>query len=418
MGALIYELIRLSAAFIILAIAASASAAETAKIKPFAVQVEESVLVDLRRRLGQTRWPDQIPGSDWEHGPDVDFVRELCEYWRTEFNWRTHEARINTWPQFTTRIDGIELHFIHAKSHHESATPLMLVHGWPGSFVEFLGVLGPLSDPENHGGKAEDAFHVVVPSLPGFGFSSKPREPGWNNARIAEVLAKLMERLGYEGYGAQGGDWGGGIVQWMAANDPHCLAAHSNYPPSFRRRASSRAEARRARVRAEELADHKGYWAIQGSRPLVLSYGLNDSPAGLASWIVDKFWAWSDHDGRMENSFSKDDLLTNIMLYWVTETMPSSVRIYYESRHRTSRPLAMTPFETRTKPPAPMGFALFPKEINVPSRSSVEKIVPNVVHWTEMSRGGHFAAMEQPESLVRDVRAFFAKVRRLEEPQQ
>jgi microsomal epoxide hydrolase len=391
--------------------AASALAQEVPAIKPFTIAVPDAALTDLRERLAQTRWPDQIPGSGWQHGPDTAYMKSLCEHWRTGFDWRAQEARLNQWPQFTTSLDGLELHFIHARSKHEKATPLLLVHGWPGSFVEFIHLLPMLTEPEKHGGTAEDAFHVVVPSLPGFGFSSKPREAGWSSQRMAEVIAKLMARLGYQKYGAQGGDWGGGIVRWLAANDERCLGAHSNFPPTGRGGQPTAAETERAQTRNAELADHKAYAAMQGTRPLALAYGLNDSPAGLAAWIVDKFWAWSDHGGDLESSFRKDDLLANITLYWVTETMPSAVRIYYESSHDAPRPSTMTPFPTRTSPPAPMGFALFPKEINVPARSAAEQSVPNVIHWTEFPRGGHFAALEQPEALARDVRAFFGKVR-------
>jgi pimeloyl-ACP methyl ester carboxylesterase len=380
---------------------------------PFRVHVSDEVLEDLKRRLAMTRWPDQLPGSGWDRGPDTTYLMSLCDYWRTGFDWRAQEARLNAWPQFTVALDGLEVHFIHARSRHDHATPLVLVHGWPGSFVEFLDVIGPLTDPQAHGGKAEDAFHVVVPSLPGFGFSSKPREPGWNSQRMAEIVAKLMARLGYERYGAQGGDWGGGIVRWLAANDERCLGAHSNFPPMARSDKDTTAEARRAEQRMAELADHKAYGAIQGTRPLALGYGLNDSPAGLAAWILDKFWAWSDHDGNLESRFSKDALLTNITVYWATQTMPSSVRIYYESSHTAPRPTTMTPFQSRQSPPAPMGFALFPKEINVPSRAGVERIVPQVIHWTQMPHGGHFAAMEQPALLIQDIREFFEKVRRL-----
>jgi pimeloyl-ACP methyl ester carboxylesterase len=393
------------------------AADELPAFTPFKVHVEDSVLTDLRERLAKTRWPDQIPDSGWQHGPDTADLKTLCEHWRTDFDWRAQEARLNQWPQFITRIDGLDLHFIHARSRYENATPLVLVHGWPGSYVEFLEILGPLTDPEAHGGKAEDAFHVVVPSLPGFGFSSKPREPGWSSQRMAEVIAKLMARLGYERYGAQGGDWGGGMVRWLAASDPHCIGAHSNFPPFSRGGSPTPTETQRAEQRIAELADHKAYAVIQGTRPLALGYGLNDSPAGLAAWIVDKFWAWSDHGGRLENSFSKDELLTNITLYWVTGTMPSAVRIYFESSHNAPRPATMTPFESRKTPPAPMGFALFPKEINVPARSAVEQAVPNVIHWTEMPKGGHFAAMEQPEALVGDIRIFFSRVRRQETQQ-
>jgi epoxide hydrolase len=386
-------------------------AQETVDLKPFQVDIEDAVVADLHDRLSRTRWPDQIPDSGWERGSDVRYMRELCEYWRTEFDWPAQQARINQWPQFKARVDGLDLHFIHVRSKHQDAMPLVLVHGWPGSFVEFLDVIGPLTDPEAHGGKAEDAFHVVVPSLPGFGFSSKPSEAGWNSTRMAESIAKLMSQLGYDHYGAQGGDWGGGIVRWLASNDEHCIGAHSNFPPFSRGGNPKPTEVQRAEQRISELMDHKAYAAIQGTRPLALGFGLNDSPAGLAAWIVDKFWAWSDHNGKLENSFSKDELLTNITIYWATETMPSAVRIYHESQHSAPRPSTMTPFETRHSPPAPMGFVLFPKEINVPSRSAVEQSVPNVIHWTEMHRGGHFAAMEQPDELVKDMRIFFTIVR-------
>ncbi|MBI3861519.1 MAG: alpha/beta fold hydrolase [Planctomycetia bacterium] len=387
-----------------------------AKIRPFRIEVADSVLRDLKDRLAHTRFPDQIPGSDWGHGPDVAYVKELVAYWRDKYDWRAHEKQLNSLPQFITAIDGIDIHFIHVRSRHENATPLLLVHGWPGSFVEFQKIIGPLTDPEAHGGRAEDAFHVVVPSLPGFGFSGKPREAGWSSQRMAETMARLMARLGYRNYGAQGGDWGAGVVRWLAANDAACIGSHSNFPPFNRPEADplrgvTQAEVDRGQKRNAELADHKAYGAIQGTRPLTLGYGLNDSPAGLAAWIVDKFWAWSDHGGKLENSFTRDELLTNVTVYWVSETMPSSTRIYFESQHNQPRPSSMSAFTTRTGGPAPMGFALFPKEINVPPRAWVERAIPNVVHWTEMPRGGHFAAMEQPELLVADVRKFFSTIR-------
>jgi pimeloyl-ACP methyl ester carboxylesterase len=294
---------------------------------------------------------------------------------------------------------------------------LVLVHGWPGSVYEFYKIIPMLTEPEKHGGRPEDAFHVVCPSLPGFGFSEKPHERGWSSQRMAELIAKLMSRLGYQQYGAQGGDWGAGIVRWLATNDGgHCIGSHSNFPPSSRpaddpMRGVTAEEIARFERRQQELADQKAYGAIQGTRPLTLGYGLNDSPAGLAAWTVDKFWAWSDHGGDLEHSFTKDELLTNVMIYWVTESMPSAMRIYYESRHNLSRPESMTAFE-RSGTPAPMGFALFPKEINVPPRAWVERSVgEQMVHWTEMPRGGHFASLETPQLLVNDVREFFRKVR-------
>jgi pimeloyl-ACP methyl ester carboxylesterase len=379
--------------------------------------VDDAVLRDLKERLARTRWPDQIEGTGWEYGVPLAEMKPLVEHWRTGYDWRQREKRLNELDQFTTKIDGLEIHFIHVRSKHDGALPLVITHGWPGSFVEFQKIIGPLTDPPAHGGKAEDAFHVVCPSLPGFGFSSKPAERGWNSQRMAEVIAKLMARLGYERYGAQGGDWGSGVTRWLAANDRgHCLGGHSNFPSGSRPmddplRGVTPAELERFEQRRRELADQYAYGAIQGTRPLTLGYALNDSPAGLAAWIIDKFWAWSDHGGKLENSFTKDELLDNVMIYWVTQTMPSATRIYFESQHNLPRPASMTPFASAGQP-APMGFALFPKEINVPPRAWVERAMGgSLFHWTEMPKGGHFAAMEQPQLLVDDVRAFFRKVR-------
>lgn len=405
--------------FVLLAcvVAGVTAPAPAQEVKPFSIQVDDAVLADLQERLAKTRWPDQVPGSEWTYGVDLAYMKDLTEYWRTQYDWRKHEQALNEIAQFTTDIDGLQIHFVHVRSPHSHALPLVLVHGWPGSFAEFTKVLGPLTEPEKHGGRAEDAFHVVCPSLPGFGFSSKPAEPGWSSQRMAEVIAKLMARLGCSRYGAQGGDWGGGIVRWLASSDgAHCVGSHNNFPSGSPpaeepMRGVTQAERDRMQQRRKELSDQFAYAAIQGSRPLTLAYGLNDSPAGLAAWIVDKFWAWSDHGGRLENSFTKDELLTNIMIYWISQTMPSSTRIYFESSHNNPRPASMSEFRGAGKP-APMGFALFPKEINVPPRAWVERNMGGtLIHWTEMPRGGHFAAMEQPQLLVEDVRAFFRKVR-------
>jgi pimeloyl-ACP methyl ester carboxylesterase len=389
---------------------------EEPAVEPFTVAVDDSVLTDLRRRLASTRWPQQLDGAKWDHGVDLEFAKQLVEYWRTEYDWRKHERALNSLPQFKTVIDGLDLHFLHVRSSHAGARPLVLVHGWPGSVYEFYKMIPKLTEPQKHGGRAEDAFHVVCPSLPGFGFSSMPKERGWNSQRIAEVIAKLMDRLGYEKYGAQGGDWGAGIVRWLADNDgAHCIGAHSNFPMGSPPRKDpmrgvSEKEIARYRQRRKELADHKAYFSIQSTRPLTLGYGLNDSPAGLATWIVDKFWAWSDHDGDLERVLTKDELITNVMIYWVTETGPSSVRIYYESRHGSPRPSTMTPFES-SAPRAPLGFALYPREIGVPPRAWLERSLgKRLVHWTEMPRGGHFAALETPELLAADIRKFFAKI--------
>jgi pimeloyl-ACP methyl ester carboxylesterase len=379
------------------------------------------VLVDLKERLTRTRWPDEVAGAQWDYGVPLEYVRGLTNYWQSGYDWRKKEAELNSFPQFMTTIDGLDIHFLHVRSKHEGATPLVLVHGWPGSVWEFHKIIPLLTDPTAHGGRAEDAFHVVCPSLPGFGFSGKPIERGWSSARMAEVTAKLMAKIGYAHYGAQGGDWGGGIVRWLAANDgDHCVGAHSNFPPGIKpvddpMRGVTQAEMERYERRVAELADQKAYGAIQGTRPQTLGYGLNDSPVGLEAWIVDKFWAWSDHGGNLEHSFTKDDLLTDVMIYWVTQTMPSSTRIYFESQHNQPRPASMGPFESPHHQ-APMGYVLFPKEINVPPRAWVERSSgAAMIHWTEMPRGGHFAALEQPELLAADVRAFFSEVRALQE---
>ncbi|HZN34384.1 MAG TPA: alpha/beta fold hydrolase [Pirellulaceae bacterium] len=395
-----------------------AAAQDQAAIKPFQIAVPDDVLRDLQERLARTRWPDQIEGTGWEYGVPLSEMKPLVEFWRTGYDWRGQERKLNELNQFTTRIDGLDIHFVHVRSKEPGALPLVITHGWPGSFVEFQKIIGPLTDPVAHGGKAEDAFHVVCPSLPGFGFSSKPAERGWSSQRMAEVIAKLMARLGYERYGAQGGDWGSGVTRWLASADGgHCIGGHSNFPSGGQpmddpMRGVTPQEMERMQQRRRELADQYGYSSIQGSRPLTLGYGLNDSPAGLAAWIIDKFWAWSDHGGKLENSFTKDELLTNVMIYWVTETMPSATRIYFESQHNLPRPASMSAFQS-TGRPAPMGFVLFPKEINVPPRAWVERAMGgSLFHWTEMPKGGHFAALEQPQLLAQDVRAFFAKVRK------
>ncbi|HLF93363.1 MAG TPA: epoxide hydrolase [Planctomycetota bacterium] len=383
-------------------------------IRPYKVHVDDAVLADLRDRLARTRWPDQIEGSGWTYGVDVPYMKQLVEYWRTAFDWRAAERRLNAFDQFTTTIDGVELHFIHQRSKHPKALPLVLTHGWPGSVAEFLKVIGPLTDPEAHGGKADDAFHVICPSLPGFGFSSKPRIPGWNVSRMAETISILMDRLGYERYGAQGGDWGRNVTETLGRTDPRVIGIHLQFPPGPTPAGANPfegltpEEVDRMKRRNAELQDQRAYGAIQGTRPLTLGFGLNDSPAGLAAWVVDKFWAWSDHGGNLESSFTKDELLTNITIYWVTETMPSSTRIYYESGHPVPSWTSTRP--RRAKNDVPAGVALFPKEISVPPRKWVEKVY-NLVHWTEMPRGGHFAAQEQPGLLVEDIRKFFRAVR-------
>jgi pimeloyl-ACP methyl ester carboxylesterase len=382
------------------------------EIRPFRIRVEDAVLSDLNERLARTRWPQAVDGAAWEMGVPLEYVKGLVAYWRSGYDWRRAEAELNRLDHFVTRVDGIDLHFIHQRSKHPDALPLVLTHGWPGSVAEFLRVIGPLTDPEAHGGKAEDAFHVIVPSLPGYGFSSRPRDRGWDVNRMSEAILVAMDRLGYPKFGAQGGDWGRSITERLG-NDPRCVGIHLQFPPGSPpqgqdpKEGITAEEYERWTKRREELKDQYAYGAIQGTRPLTLGYGLNDSPAGLATWIVDKFWAWSDHGGNLESKFTKDQLLTNIMIYWATETMPSSVRLYYESGHPVQRPPSTRARRTNR---VPVAVALFPKEIHIPARKWVEKNY-NLVQWTEMPRGGHFAALEEPELFVGDVRTFFRNLR-------
>ncbi len=389
--------------------AATAQPQPKSAIQPFTIAIPDVVLTDLRDRLARTRFPDEIDKSAWEYGVDLGYMKELVAYWRDKYDWRTHEKKLNQLPQFTTEINGLKLHFIHQRSKEKNALPLVIVHGWPGSVYEFHKIIGPLTDPVAHGGKAEDAFHVVCPSLPGFGFSDRPREPGYSVNRMSDFVAKLMARLGYTRYGAQGGDWGANVARWLGTYDAkHLAGVHINFlgagPPKKADPFEGVIPAERERMekRRAELQNHGAYAAIQGTRPQTLGFALNDSPAGLAAWIVDKFWAWSDHRGNLENSFSKDELLTNVMIYWVTQTPASSARIYFERQPYSG---------DRKAGRTPVGVALFPKEINVPPRAWAQVQLPTMTHWTEMPKGGHFAALEEPGLLVEDVRKFFRTVR-------
>ena len=380
-------------------------------IRPFEIAVPDAVLADLRDRLARTRLPDDLPGTEWDYGTNRAYLEELLAYWRDDFDWRAQEAMLNGFDQFKTTIDGLDVHFIHQRSPHEDALPLVITHGWPGSFMEFHKIIGPLTDPTAHGGDAADAFHVVAPSIPGYGFSDKPTGRGYNPERMAEIIGGLMERLAYERYGAQGGDWGSIISRWLPVQHPERVAGvHLNMvtagPPQGVDDPTAGVppeELARTRARQEFFSTEQGYSGIQGTKPQTLGYGLNDSPAGLAAWIVEKYRTWCDCEGDVESRFTKDELLTNVTIYWVTQTITSSTRIYYESRFSPpSRPMGY--IET------PVGAAIFPHELFIPPRAWAEAAM-NVTHWTEMPRGGHFAALEQPELLTDDVRAFFRELR-------
>jgi epoxide hydrolase len=377
-------------------------------VESFQIRVDDSVLEDLQSRLARTRFPDEPEGMDWDGGIPIGYLRDLVGYWCNTYDWRGEESRLNDFEHFRTRIDGNTIHFIHARSPRPDALPLLLTHGWPGSVVEFLEVIPRLTDPEAFGGRAEDAFHVVAPSLPGYGFSEPPRSRGWDVRRIAQAFVVLMGRLGYARYGAQGGDWGAQVTTRIGALDPeHCAAIHLNMP------IGTRPEDPGA-LTDEEQADlaamgrfqrqEAGYANEQGTKPQTLGVALNDSPAGLLAWIIEKFRTWSDCDGHPENCFTREQLITNVMLYWVTQTSTSSARLYWES-NQSGVLTEELPFIG-----IPTGVARYPKEVLRWPRSWVETRY-NVTHWAAMPRGGHFAAMEQPELFGDDLREFFRTVR-------
>jgi len=381
------------------------------EIRPFRIDVPQADLDDLHDRLARTRWPDELPGVSWSRGVPLGYLGELAAYWRDGYDWRAQEARLNALPQFTTEIDGHNVHFLHVRSPEPDALPLVITHGWPGSIVEFLDVIGPLADPRGHGGDPADAFHLVIPSIPGFGLSGPTRESGWTERRVAGAFAELMRRLGYERYGAQGGDVGAGVSPDLGRVDPeHVVGVHVNaatvgfmpFPPLPEAELAELTDAEKARVEriAAFMSDEFGYAQIQSTRPQTLAYGLTDSPVGQLAWIVEKFQAWTHGSEVPEDAVDRDRMLTNVMLYWLTRTAGSSANIYYENMHAGQWP---------EPNPAPTGVAVFAEDIAIRRYAEQSN---NIVHWTEFDRGGHFAAMEAPDLLVGDVRAFFRGLRR------
>lgn len=378
--------------------------------EPFRIEMPDDEIDDLRARIRATRWPDELPDSGWSYGTDLGVLRKVARYWADEYDWRTHEAALNELPQFLTTVQGQRVHFVHVRSPHDDALPLVLTHGWPGSFMEFTKVIGPLVDPTAHGGDAADAFHVVVPSLPGYGFSGPTTEPGWDVRRIASAWAELMAALGYTRYGAQGGDWGAFVSRHLADLAPDAVCGvHVNLiagaPPGEDDDYADLTPREAAMLeRAKDyITTGNGYVAIQSTRPQTLAYGLTDSPVGLLSWIFEKFWAWTDHDGDPFEAITVDELLTNVSIYWFTRTAGSSARLYYESLGSMA---VRVPPTTKV----PLGVANFPGEIMGARRRWVER-ENNLVHWSEQDRGGHFAALEEPDLLVDDVRTFFRRLR-------
>ena len=375
-------------------------------ITPFSIHLPDSELQDLRNRLANTRWPDAETPDDWSQGIPLAYVQEVCEYWRRDYDWRAREAELNRFPQYLTRIEDLDIHFIHMRSPVEDALPLVITHGWPGSVLEFVRVIGPLVDPENHGGNASDAFHVVCPSLPGFGFSGKPQQPGWKVEKIADAWALLMQRLGYTRYLAQGGDWGAAVTEALGRQDPdHCAGIHLNFvvsQPDPQDLESLTEIERLGMASAKHYQDiESGYSKQQSTKPQTLGYGLADSPAGQAAWVLEKFHGWMDCDGHPEKVLTKDQLLDNIMFYWATNSAASSARIYWESFGSF----------TSGQVQVPAGASIFPKDIFVSSRRWAERRLKNLVYWKQMTEGGHFAALEKPELFVAEVRNCFRLMR-------
>lgn len=376
-------------------------------ITPFRIAISETDLDDLRARLARTRLPERETPEDWSQGVPLAYMQEIVDYWGSGYDWRRGEAAINRFPQFRTALDGLGIHFIHARSPEPGALPLVMTHGWPGSVVEFLKVVGPLSDPAAHGGDPADAFHVVCPTLPGFGFSDKPASTGWSTEKIGAQWAELMARLGYDRYVAQGGDWGSIVTSSIAAADPgHCAAIHLNMPiapPDPETMDSLTEREQKALAAWQHYQDwDSGYSKQQSTRPQTLGYALVDSPAGQAAWILEKFWAWMDCDGHPENVLSRDELLDNVMLYWLTASGASSGRIYWESFGAD-----------RTDPvTVPTGISQFPKEIFPTSERWARKRFTNLIYYNELDRGGHFAAFECPEVFVRELRDCFRSLRK------
>jgi len=376
-------------------------------VQPFTIEVADEVLADLRWRLAATRWPDEIAGAGWDYGTNEDYLRELVAYWRDDFDWRAQEVRLNQFAQFRADFDGVGVHFVHERGRGPHPLPLIITHGWPSSFAQMLKIIPPLTDPARHGGDPADAFDVVVPSLPGFGFSDRPRERGMNGQHTAELWARLMaDALGYRRFAAAGGDLGSGITRRLALAHPELVVGihltDVGYATADRPDLSD-AERRYLAAVQDWSAREGAYRLLHATKPQTLAYGLTDSPAGLAAWLVEKYRAWSDCDGDVERRFSKDELLTAIMIYWATGTINSSVRLYYENSHAPS----LTP-EQRIEVPA--GVAIFPKDLALPPREWAARSL-RVERWTEMPRGGHFAAMEEPDLLVEDLRAFFRPLR-------
>ncbi len=381
-------------------------------VRPFTIAVEDSVLEDLQQRLADTRWPDEIPNTGWDYGSNLAYLKELVEHWRTKFDWRSQETKLNSFSHFKSDVDGLDIHFIHEKGKGPNPIPLVITHGWPSCFFEMTKIIPLLVDPASHGGDAADSFDVVAPSLPGFGFSDHAQDRGMEVQRVAGMWNKLMtENLGYPKFAAQGGDIGSGVTARLGFAHPDTLfgihlTSITRPTPYLGPGSRPVTDAEQALItqRDKWFADEGGYNHIQGTKPQTLAYGLNDSPVGLAAWIVEKYRTWSDCGGDVEKSYTKDELLTIVTIYWVTQTISSSTRMYFENQKN------LWTMEKDEKVSAPAGMAMFPQEISKPPREWGERSY-DVRRWTEMTSGGHFAALEEPQLLAEEVRAFFRDFR-------
>jgi pimeloyl-ACP methyl ester carboxylesterase len=385
----------------------------TENIEEFRIEVPEAALEDLRARLRATRWPEPEPVEDWSQGVPLAYLQQLCAYWATDYDWRATEARLNSLPQFRTTIDGLAIQFIHVRSPVAEAVPLVMTHGWPGSIVEFLKVIGPLSDPVAHGAEPSDAFHVVCPALPGYGFSDKPSETGWGIEKIARAWVELMDRLGYEQFAAQGSDWGTSISTSIGKQHAdrviglHLVPPLAPPDPATFSALTAREEAALASLEHSDRFD-SGYSREHATRPQTIGYALVDSPVALAAWIMEKFWGWTDSRGRPESVLTQTELLDNLMLYWVTASGASAARLYWESMAQVNEWISG---EVTDSVEVPVGCSVFPGELQRTSRRWAERRFTDIRYWNEPARGGHFAAFEQPELFVEEVRACFRQMR-------
>lgn len=377
-------------------------------IEPFNINIPQSALDDLQQRLANARWPDQETVNDWSQGVPLKKLQSLCEHWQQHYDWRACESRVNNYPQFMTSIDGLDIHFLHIRSPHSNATPMIMTHGWPGSILEFMEVIEPLTKPTEHGGDAGDAFHLVLPTLPGYGFSGKPTDSGWGVERIAAAWDTLMDRLGYSDYIAQGGDWGSAVTNAIGSLKlPGCRAIHLNMA------IATPAEEDLANLGPRENAAlegfqfyqdwDSGYSKQQSTRPQTLGYALADSPIGQAAWIYEKLYFWTDNAGTPEDALGITKILDEITWYWLTNTATSSARLYWESFNDA--------FRAQFDSDIPVGVSIFPKEIFRPTETWVRRKYPNLVYWNEVEKGGHFAAFEQPTTLVSELRKFARTLR-------